>query len=122
MNALTSSSRTTSRKLVGVGYRVRRRTDPRPHLVLDVGKSHAVTFVLPAGVTASIDASGTKCVRSYTPASNDPLALRQGKERLGNTAHLVMRLRPRSPYTGNGIVLDGVEYPKLKSTKTKAKK
>lgn len=111
-------------KLVGVGYRVRWMEGNQSGLVFDVGKSHVETFTLPVNVGATIDPAGTKLVRTYLPSivEGDLLGVRRAKERLGNTAYKIMRLRPRSPYTGNGILEDGVDYPKLMSTKTKAKK
>ncbi|MBI3968586.1 MAG: 50S ribosomal protein L6 [Chloroflexi bacterium] len=86
-------------EVVGVGYRVQKQDTK---LVLQLGFSHPVEIVPPAGV-----AVGT--VETFTPTTaNQWLSARftlQGidKERVGQLAADIRRLRPAEPYKGKGI-------------------
>jgi len=99
--------------VVGVGYRVRRES--AKVLTFDVGLSHLVRYRRPEGVDAKVDSTNT----SFELVTSSSLA--NPKVVLGDVVHKICKLRPRSPYTGNGIVVVGKKYPALKSTKVAKK-
>lgn len=88
-NAVTGLQKPYERSLefVGVGFKV--ALEGRK-LVMDVGYSHKVTFVLPEGVDASVDK------QIVTLKSSN-------KYLLGETAARVRRVKPPEPYKGKGI-------------------
>ncbi|MFH1088829.1 MAG: 50S ribosomal protein L6 [Candidatus Uhrbacteria bacterium] len=71
----------------GIGYRVNISGNK---LVLDLGYSHSIDFILPAGVSATVEKS------ILTLSSID-------KQLVGETAARIRRLRPPEPYKGTGI-------------------
>ena len=99
--------------VVGVGYRV--RLQDSKVLVFDVGLSHELRYTRPDGIDAKVDSTNT----SFELVTKPDLA--NGKSVLGNEVHKICLLRVRSPYTGNGIVVVGKNYPALKSTKVAKK-
>lgn len=75
-------------ELQGVGYRAQAQGQK---LNIQVGFSHPVEFVLPAGITAQVDA-------------NTKITLKGAdKELLGFTAARLRKVRPPEPYKGKGI-------------------
>lgn len=76
-----------SLEINGIGYKVEAKGN---NLILNIGYSHSVNFMLPAGVSAKVDKN------VVTLSSID-------KELLGNTAASIRRLRPPEPYKGRGI-------------------
>ncbi|MFK5954470.1 MAG: 50S ribosomal protein L6 [Desulfobacterium sp.] len=75
--------------LNGIGYRAEVKGS---QLVLNVGYSNPVDFVLPDGVTAKVDKN-----TQITLSSID-------KEVLGETAARIRKVRPPEPYKGKGIM------------------
>lgn len=75
-------------ELQGVGYRAQAQGST---LNLQVGFSHPVTFPLPKGITATVEAN-TKIVLKGAD-----------KELLGFTAASLRKVRPPEPYKGKGI-------------------
>ncbi len=75
--------------LNGIGYRAEAKGS---QLVLNVGYSNPVDFVLPDGVTAKVDKN-----TQITLSSID-------KEILGETAARIRKVRPPEPYKGKGIM------------------
>jgi large subunit ribosomal protein L6 len=71
----------------GIGYRVNISGNK---LVLDLGYSHSIDFILPEGVSATVEKS------ILTLSSID-------KQLVGETAARIRRLRPPEPYKGTGI-------------------
>lgn len=74
-------------EFVGVGFKV--ALEGRT-VMMDVGFSHRVPFVLPAGVEAKVE----KQVLTLTSID---------KHLLGETAASIRRVRPPEPYKGKGI-------------------
>jgi large subunit ribosomal protein L6 len=75
--------------LAGIGYRAESKGT---QLVLNVGYSNPVEFVLPDGVGAAVE-NNTK----ITLTAID-------KELLGQTAANIRAIRPPEPYKGKGIM------------------
>jgi len=116
------------REVKGVGYRVRcvdsvgMASKGGIRVGFDVGTSASLHYDLPAWVGATVDPTATK--RTLTPIpshSMAPIGIVAIREAMGNVAHGMTRLRPRSAYTGNGILWVGKAYRPLKSTKTSKK-
>ena len=75
-------------ELQGVGYRAQAQGNK---LTVQVGFSHPVEFMLPAGISAQVDA-------------NTKITLKGAdKELLGFTAARLRKVRPPEPYKGKGI-------------------
>jgi len=75
--------------LAGIGYRAETRGN---NLVLNVGYSNPVEYVLPDGVNAMVE-NNTKITLSAID-----------KELLGQTAANIRDIRPPEPYKGKGIM------------------
>lgn len=92
---------TKSLEMIGVGYRA---AVTGATLTLNVGFSHQVDFVLPAGVTAEVKENKINI---------------QGidKQQVGEVAAKVRRVRPPEPYKGKGIRYVG-EVVRRKAGKT----
>lgn len=92
-------------ELQGVGYRAQAQGNK---LNLQVGYSHPVEFLLPAGISAAVDA-------------NTKITLKGAdKDLLGITASRLRKVRPPEPYKGKGIRYAG-EVITLKQGKTAGK-
>jgi large subunit ribosomal protein L6 len=78
-----------SLEIVGVGYRAELR-NPR-QLFLTLGYSHPIVFQLPDGVSATVE--------------RQTLVTLEGadKQRVGEVAAMIRRLRPPEPYKGKGV-------------------
>lgn len=72
----------------GIGYRAMLNGD---RIEFNLGYSHPISFDLPEGVAASIDRNNI--IRLYGI----------DKEKLGQTAASIRRLRPPEPYKGKGV-------------------
>ncbi|MDQ3485604.1 MAG: 50S ribosomal protein L6 [Actinomycetota bacterium] len=90
-------------EIVGVGYRVLSRGPQQ--VELNLGFSHPVVFDAPEGVTFTVD-SPTK----FTVLGID-------KQRVGEVAANIRKLRKPDPYKGKGVRYEG-EQIKLKVGKT----
>jgi len=101
--------------VTGIGHRWRmekRKAEngqARSRLHGDVGLSHPRIYLRPPWVSLSLDGSSTKL--TLEPKG-------EWQDFLGRLVHQRCRLRPRSAYTGHGILQSQRSYPKLKSTKT----
>jgi large subunit ribosomal protein L6 len=92
-------------ELQGVGYRAQAQGNK---INLQVGYSHPVEFVLPTGISASVEA-------------NTKITLKGAdKDLLGVTASRLRKVRPPEPYKGKGIRYAG-EVITLKQGKTAGK-
>ena len=78
--------------LVGVGYRAALN---QKELVLNLGHSHPIKYLLPEGISASVD-SNTK----ITLESSD-------KQLLGQVSAEIQKFRPPEPYKGKGVLFEG---------------
>ena len=78
--------------LVGVGFRA---TLNQKELVLSLGYSHPIKYLLPDGISASVNAN-TK----ITLESSD-------KQLLGQVSAEIQKFRPPEPYKGKGVVFEG---------------
>lgn len=74
-------------EVIGVGYKVNVQGNT---VVLNVGFSHPVNFVLPAGVQAKVE-------------NNKIVLTGCDKQLVGEVAAQVRRVRPPEPYKGKGI-------------------
>ncbi|MFA5188610.1 MAG: 50S ribosomal protein L6 [Patescibacteria group bacterium] len=74
-------------EVVGVGFKV---SLAGSKLVLNVGYSHPVEFILPPGITGSVEKN------FITLTSND-------KKQVGEVAALIRKIRKPEPYKGKGI-------------------
>jgi len=113
------------RGLTGVGHRwiVQRRLvgNEKTHLLMvDAGTSEPSCYLMPTWMSSRRESGGVKVTRRPCQVqlkdfpswkSNHP----------GQRRDRVCHLRPRSPYTGQGVLDLSVIYPKLKSTKTSKK-
>ena len=72
----------------GIGYRAILTGD---RIEFNLGYSHPINFDLPEGVTASVDRNNVIRLSGID------------KEKLGQTAASIRRLRPPEPYKGKGI-------------------
>jgi large subunit ribosomal protein L6 len=79
-------------ELVGVGYRALKQGND---LQLNIGFSHPVRFVPPAGVTIEVPEPGRITVSSHD------------KELVGRVASQIRKFRPPEPYKGKGIHYKG---------------
>lgn len=107
INELNTAQYTDIVLLSGVGYRV--ELIEGNTLRLDVGYSHFVKVIIPSEVSVIVDPSGIR----LTLSSNN-------KKLIGDTMYKIVRVRPRNPYTGAGIVIMSKKdsLRKLKSTKS----
>jgi len=78
--------------LIGVGFRAALN---QRELVLNLGYSHPIKYLLPDGISASIDAN-TK----ITLESSD-------KQLLGQVSAEIQKFRPPEPYKGKGVLFEG---------------
>ena len=78
--------------LVGVGFRA---TLNQKELVLNLGYSHPIKYLLPDGISASVNAN-TK----ITLESSD-------KQLLGQVSAEIQKFRPPEPYKGKGVLFEG---------------
>lgn len=79
-------------ELVGVGYRVQQNGDD---VVLQVGFSHPVDVVAPAGVALTVEGNNRIHVEGVD------------KQSVGEIAARIRRIRPPNKYTGKGIRYSG---------------
>ena len=79
-------------EIQGVGYRAALRGTA---LELNVGYSHPVTKDAPSGITFEVPAPTQVVVRGFD------------KQRVGQTAAEIRRVRPPEPYKGKGIRYEG---------------
>jgi len=88
-NAVTGVTKGFEKSLdvIGVGYKVNVQGNT---IVLNVGFSHPVNFVLPAGIAAKVE--NTKIIISGCD-----------KQAVGEVAAQIRRVRPPEPYKGKGI-------------------
>lgn len=77
----------TKLEFIGVGYRV---SVTGSKVVMEVGFSHPIEYVLPEGVIAAVEKN------SLTISGID-------KQAVGETAARIRRIRPPEPYKGKGI-------------------
>lgn len=103
-----SNGYSKSLEIVGTGYKV--EEGGKGVLKFSLGYSNPVEFVLPEGISATVEERGTR----LTLAGVD-------KELLGETAARIRRLRPPDSYKGKGIRYLG-EALKLKAGKSGVKK
>jgi len=91
--------------LVGVGYKA---VVNQKILVLNLGYSHSINYMLPEGIKASVNAN-TKILLE----SSD-------KQLLGQVSAEIQKFRPPEPYKGKGILFEGVQIKRKagKSGKT----
>ncbi len=87
--------------LVGVGYRAHQEG---PGVTLSVMRSHTVTINPPEGVTIEVQGQTQIAVRGID------------KQKVGQLAAEIRRVRPPNPYTGKGIRYSG-EQVRLKPGK-----
>ncbi len=89
-------------ELVGVGYRANLEGD---NLILNVGYSHSVEITPPDGITFEVTERSRKItVRGYD------------KQKVGQVAADIRKVRPPEPYKGKGIRYSG-EYVRRKAGK-----
>lgn len=79
-------------KMVGTGYRVQQKGTG---LNLQVGFSHDVEFLAPAGVTLAVEGNDTIIVSGIS------------KQQVGQTAAEIRAVRKPEPYKGKGIRYEG---------------
>lgn len=79
-------------ELVGVGYRAQQNGDD---VVLQVGFSHPVDVVAPAGVALTVEGNNRIHVEGFD------------KQSVGEIAARIRRIRPPNKYTGKGIRYSG---------------
>lgn len=89
----------------GIGYRAEVKGNT---LVLSLGFSHPIHFELPEGVSASVDRNNVVKLTGID------------KEKLGQTAASIRRIRPPEPYKAKGIKYAD-EYIRRKAGKTGTK-
>jgi len=106
-NMVTGVNRGFERTLEinGIGYRAELKGQS---IVFNLGYSNPVTFPLPEGISASIERNNLIKLFSID------------KEKLGQTAAAIRRLRPPEPYKGKGIKF-AEEYIRRKAGKTGTK-
>lgn len=97
-------------EVIGVGFRA---AVTGPNLVLNVGYSHAVEVLPRDGITFTV---------ANDPQSRNPVVTISGidKERVGQTAAEICKLRKPEPYKGKGIRYKG-EAVRRKQGKTGGK-
>ncbi|AIM24396.1 50S ribosomal protein L6 [Melissococcus plutonius] len=89
-------------ELIGVGYRAQVQGNK---LTLNVGYSHPVEIVPPAGITVEV------------PSNTQVIVKGINKEQIGELAAKIRGIRPPEPYKGKGIRYVG-EYVRRKEGKT----
>ena len=106
-NMVTGVSDGYERKLeiVGVGYKADKQGNK---LVLNLGYSHPIELVDPAGITTE------------TPSATEILVKGADKAVVGNYAAIIRAWRPPEPYKGKGIRYSG-EHVRRKEGKAGAK-
>ena len=87
-----SAGFTKSLEIQGVGYRVQKQGN---NLVLSVGFSHPVEFAPPPGIEFGVE------------GANRVLVTGIDKERVGQVAANIRKIRPPEPYKGKGIRYQG---------------
>lgn len=92
-------------EIKGIGYRAEVKGK---NLLFNLGYSHPIDFVLPEGITASVDKNTIVKLAGID------------KELLGQTAASIRKLRPPEPYKGKGIKY-AEEYIQRKAGKTGTK-
>jgi large subunit ribosomal protein L6 len=92
-------------EIAGIGYRAEVKGNT---LVLNVGYSHPIHFELPDGISAAVDRNNIVKLSGID------------KEKLGQTAASIRRIRPPEPYKAKGIKYAG-EYIRRKAGKTGTK-
>lgn len=95
-------------EIVGTGYKA--ELSGKDGLKMSLGYSHPVSFPLPAGVVAKVEARGTR----LTLEGID-------KQVVGETAAKIRKLREPDAYKGKGVRFSGEEV-RLKPGKSGAKK
>jgi len=101
---------TRNMEIAGVGYRVQKTGDK---LVLQLGFSHAVDFVPPAGISFTAQEIRTQTGQILSVVSVSGI----DKEQVGEVAAKLRRLRPTEPYKGKGVHYAG-ETLRRKAGKT----
>ncbi len=111
-NALTgvSTGFQITLEVVGIGYRAELKGSDV--LVLTLGFSHEVAFVLPAGIKAQVVAERGQNLRIVLEGTD--------KQLVGQVAAMIRSLRPPDPYKGKGIRYAD-EVIRLKAGKAKGK-
>lgn len=104
-NMVVGVSKGFEKKLIlnGVGFRAAATGDK---LNMNVGFSHPVDFVMPAGVKAA------------TPTPTEVVLSGADRQAVGQMAAVIRAVRPPEPYKGKGIRYDN-EVVKIKETKKK---
>lgn len=97
-------------ELVGIGYKAELKGSEV--LLLTLGYSHDVAFVLPAGIKAQIVQERGQNLRIVLESTD--------KQLIGQVAAMLRSLRPPDPYKGKGVRYSG-EVIKLKAGKAKGK-
>ena len=92
-------------EIAGIGYRAEVKGNT---LVLNLGFSHPIHFDLPEGISAAVDRNNVVKLSGID------------KEKVGQTAASIRRLRPPEPYKSKGIKYAG-EYIRRKAGKTGTK-
>ena len=107
-NAITGANQGYSKtlELMGVGYRVQQSGDG---IVLNVGFSHSVAIEPLEGVTLTVEGNNRVHVRG------------SDKQKVGEVASSIRRVRPPNPYKEKGIKYAG-EVLRLKPGKAAARK
>lgn len=92
-------------EIAGIGYRAEVKGNK---LVLNLGYSHPIEYELPDGISAAVDRNNIVKLSGID------------KEKLGQTAASIRRLRPPEPYKAKGIKYAD-EYIRRKAGKTGTK-
>ncbi len=80
-------------EIVGTGYQAQLQGNK---LIMKLGFSHSVEFVLPEGISCSLDPKGVEITISGID-----------KYLVGETAAMIRRIKPPEPYKGTGIKYKG---------------
>ncbi|MDW8135137.1 MAG: 50S ribosomal protein L6, partial [Bacteroidia bacterium] len=97
-------------EIVGIGYKAELKGSDV--LLLTLGYSHDIAFVLPAGIKAQIVAERGQNLQIVLESTD--------KQLIGQVAAMLRSLRPPDPYKGKGIRYAG-EAIQLKAGKAKGK-
>ncbi len=92
-------------ELVGVGYRARM---DGVNLILEVGFSHEVKIQPDEGIEFQV------------PENNRIIIMSMRKDRVGQVAHMIRKIRPPEPYKGKGIRYAGEEVRQKEGKKVAA--
>ncbi|MEO5377133.1 MAG: 50S ribosomal protein L6 [Magnetococcus sp. DMHC-6] len=87
-----STGFTKEMEIIGVGYRA---TVADSILKLNLGYSHPIDFILPDGVTASVDKNTFVSIHGMNP------------ETIGQVCADIRKFRPPEPYKGKGVRYTG---------------